>query len=824
MIFSTQRKLLAVALTIGSLTIGSIGLSGCSSSEDRQAKYLERAQQSFDKKDYDKARIDLKNVLQINTSNAQARLLMAKLEERQQNWPQMFANLSAAVEADPKLIEARIKLAELLVGANQADNAEEQIQKVLALEPNNTEALAARAGLLYRAQKTEEAEALCLKILGIKPGHATATGLLAAIYGSNNLDTKDSDTKDSGTKDSGTKDSGATNLDKALTVIDEGVKYNPKDTTLQLLRIQILAKQNKVDAIIDAYQKLIQEKPEVVAFSAQLANLYISQQRNEEAEKTLSDAVARQPKQDEAKLLLVEFLAKNKKPEDARATLEKFSAAAPDNYKLRTALARIYLAMHEPDKAATTFQYAIDKDPKSADAIDARNRLTALALADNKRERADQLIAENLKIEPENTDALLTRARLALSDNNPDGASADARTVLKSSPESVPALEMLATAQERAGATSLALDNYQKLIQINGKNVGALIGAARLLKAENKLEDAQKYLEQAHTLAPASVEVTRELVDLYSRREQWQPALDLSKPLLEKPETAAVGYYLSGLVQARKKDFPAAIDAMRKSLEKEPRAIEPLQTLINLYLFNKQTDKAVAYVEQHVKDHPDHVHAQEFLATLYRQSGKADEAEKLLSTLLEKDPTRVSLYRELAAVYTLKNQRERIEPMLLKGLDKNPDNAGLMVLLAEIYQSTDKNQQALDQYNKLEKLQPHSAAIKNNLAALLIDKFPTEENLRRAQTLTADFSNSDNPTFIDTLGWLNYRLKNYPQAISLLEDAVHKRPQPELQYHLGMAYLRNNMLPKAKELLTSATAGKAVFSGRNEAEAELAKL
>lgn len=794
-----QRKNLAVALMIGSLTLGSFGLVGCSSSEDRQAKYLERAQQSFEKKDYDKARIDLKNVLQINTSNAQARLLLAKLEERQQNWPQMFANLSAAVEADPKLIEARIKLAELLVGANQPDKAEEQIQKVLELEPNNTEAMAARAGLLYRSKKPEEAEALCLKILSIKPGHATAAGLLSSIYS-------------------------ATDLDKALATIDDGIKFNPDDTTLQILRIQILGKQNKIDEIIAAYKKLIQQKPTVVAFSAQLANLYISQQRNEEAEKTLRDAIARQPDQVEAKMLLVEFLAKNKKPEDARAALEQFSAAAPDNYKLRTALARLYLALREPEKAAATFQYAIDKDPKSADAIDARNQLTALALADNKRDRADQLIAENLKLEPENVDALLTRARLALSDNNMDGASADARAVLKSSPESVPALEMLATAQERSGAASLALDSYQKLIQINGKNVGALVGASRLLKAENKLEDAQKYLEQAHAMVPASVEVIRELVDLYSRREQWQPALDLSTPLQEKPETAAVGYYLSGLVQARKKDYPAAIDAMRKSLEKEPRAIEPLQTLINLYLINKQMDKAVAYVEQHIKANPDQAHAQEFLATLYRQSGKPDEAEKLLSTLLEKDATRVSTYRELAAVYMVKNQRDRIEPMLQKGLDKNPNNTELMVLLAEIYQSSGRDQQALDQYNKLEKLQPHSAAIKNNLAALLIDKFPSEENLRRAQSLTADFSNSENPTFIDTLGWLNYRLKNYPQAISLLEDAVHKRPQAELQYHLGMAYLRNNMPTQAKDLLTKATAGKDKFSGREEAETELRKL
>src|SRR5690606_44275 len=358
------KKLLVTALMAGSVMLGAASMSGCSSSEDRQAKYLERAQTALEKGDFDKARVDLKNVLQINAGNAQARLLFAKLEERQQNWPQMYANLNAAIEADPTLLEARIKLAELLIAANQPEDARKQIEKILAQDPNNTEGLAAQAGLLFREKKSDEAEAICKRILELKPGHVTATGLLAAIYGAN--------------------DPG-----KALATVDAGLQQTPDNTTLQLLRIQLLAKLQRSDDVIAAYNELIRQRPEAAIFPTQLANFYISQQRLEEAEKALRDAVTRLPDNNESKLILVDFQAKHRKPEDARSTLEQFSAANPDNYRLRTALARLYIALREIDKAEATFQYAIDKDSKSADAIDARNRLTELALATNKRERAD---------------------------------------------------------------------------------------------------------------------------------------------------------------------------------------------------------------------------------------------------------------------------------------------------------------------------------------------------------------------------------------------------------------------------------------------------
>lgn len=775
-------------------------LTGCGGSEERQAKYLERAQELFDKGDFDKARIEAKNVLQINANNAKARLLMAELNENDHNWQQMYAELNLAIENDPKLTKARVKFIQLLIASGQADKAEEQINKIQEYDPNNADAFAMRGVLLTRQGKDDEAVAQAEKALKIQPGHVSATGLLANHY----LETDPA---------------------KAEQLVIDALKINPKNTVLRMMQIKVFSKQEKNDQVIDAFKALVADNPDNLMFPTQFAAFYLSLKRPDDAEAVLRKVVEQKPDNDDAKFLLVDFLTKQRSPQAALDQLEQYNKAAPDNYKIRSALGRFYVARRDVDKAIATYQYTVDQDKRSADALDARNRIIELLLVENKRPEAEALIKDVLELEPENIDSLLMRARLALSDGKADDAIADLRTVLKNSPDSAVALSMMASAQERIGAVNLALDSYKKLLERNPDNQAALIGAGRLLLGQDQTDEAQKLLDQAYKADKNNIDATRLLVEVYSRKKQWNQALELSRGLIINQQTAPIGYHLSGLVHARMQDFPAAIDDFKKALEKEPRAVEPLQMLTNAYVVSKQADKAIAYLEKHLKAYPEQAHAQELLGALYHSTGKLAEAEKLLSDLVQKQPNRVSAYRELAGLYMTKKAPDQVEALFKRGLEKNPDNSDFMLLLAQFYQGSNKDQQALDLYNQLQKKQPQSIAVKNNLAVILIDKFPTEDNLRRAQGLTADFAKSDNPMFLDTAGWLQYRMKNYPQAVALLENAVRKSNGiPELRYHLGMAYLKSGMTEKAKEELSQALSTQARFFGREEAESTLSSL
>ena len=106
--FIHQIKYLPGLICISTALLLSVG--GCSTSEERQAEYLKRAQEHYDNGVYIKARVDVLNILQINADNADARYLYAKLFEREKNLSAAMGNLQLAVELDPTLFKARVQI------------------------------------------------------------------------------------------------------------------------------------------------------------------------------------------------------------------------------------------------------------------------------------------------------------------------------------------------------------------------------------------------------------------------------------------------------------------------------------------------------------------------------------------------------------------------------------------------------------------------------------------------------------------------------------------------------------------------------------------
>ena len=176
---SSSRYGLLLCLTV-------LLLTGCVGSEERAEQYLERAQQNFDAGDYVKARVDLRNVLQINDKHVAARYLFSLLYERDQNWQQMFANLQMVVELAPTHVLARLKLGALLMGSGAFEPAMKQADEVLALEPENTEGHALKAAIYFRSGDTNLAIASAQKALSLEPGNVSAITVLSQAYKADN--------------------------------------------------------------------------------------------------------------------------------------------------------------------------------------------------------------------------------------------------------------------------------------------------------------------------------------------------------------------------------------------------------------------------------------------------------------------------------------------------------------------------------------------------------------------------------------------------------------------------------------------------------------
>ncbi|NIP27436.1 MAG: hypothetical protein GWO38_27405, partial [Phycisphaerae bacterium] len=114
-------------------------LSGCSGSEERQAEYLSRAKEHFEAGNLDKARIEAKNVLQINPKNAEGRYYLGLIAEKDQNFREAFGNFKAAAENDPKHVRALNKLTEYYAASKNYENAKEMAKKAQEVEADNAD-------------------------------------------------------------------------------------------------------------------------------------------------------------------------------------------------------------------------------------------------------------------------------------------------------------------------------------------------------------------------------------------------------------------------------------------------------------------------------------------------------------------------------------------------------------------------------------------------------------------------------------------------------------------------------------------------------------
>ncbi len=146
------------------------------------------------------------------------------------------------------------------------------------------------------------------------------------------------------------------------------------------------------------------------------------------------------------------------------------------------------------------------------------------------------------------------------------------------------------------------------------------------------------------------------------------------------------------------------------------------------------------------------------------------------------------------------------------------------MMLGIIYDSKKARDQAETHYRKALEIDPDFAPAANNLAYLLADQDKDLElALGYAQTAREKLPND--PSVMDTMGWVYYKKGFYDLAIAEFLDSIEKNPEiPAVHYHLGLAYYETGEKEKAKEALETALNLDDAFDGADRAKEILTEL
>jgi Tfp pilus assembly protein PilF len=143
--------------------------------------------------------------------------------------------------------------------------------------------------------------------------------------------------------------------------------------------------------------------------------------------------------------------------------------------------------------------------------------------------------------------------------------------------------------------------------------------------------------------------------------------------------------------------------------------------------------------------------------------------------------------------------------------------------LGMIYENEKDYKKAQEYYEKALTINPDYPPAANNLAYIYAEQGGNiDVALNLAQKAKEQVP--EDPHIADTLGWIYYK-KNVPsRAIAYLKEAAEKIDNPQIRYHLGMAYYKNGNHDLAKKELNDALKLSTDFPGADEARSTLNAL
>ncbi len=170
------------------------------------------------------------------------------------------------------------------------------------------------------------------------------------------------------------------------------------------------------------------------------------------------------------------------------------------------------------------YRQIIKDDGTGPNGLTARTRLANALLASNQPSAAAPLLAEVLKQNPRDNDALIARANLALTQGKADAAITDLRAVQRDQPNSIPLQRTLARAYLQNDDPTLAEETLRAAVQSSPDDAEPVVDLAQLLVRTGRGDQALSLLEKFTTRQPGNLAALNALFDVQLARKDFAAA------------------------------------------------------------------------------------------------------------------------------------------------------------------------------------------------------------------------------------------------------------------------------------------------------------
>lgn len=286
-----------------------------------------------------------------------------------------------------------------------------------------------------------------------------------------------------------------------------------------------------------------------------------------------------------------------------------------------------------------------------------------------------------------------------------------------------------------------AIEEYQKVTELDPKDVGSFIFLGRLQRAANNVDAAGRAFEKALDLAPDDEDALVGLASVYADRGDAQGAAELFQKAAEKNPSAA-GWARLAASYEQMREFGLAAETIRKALAMDPMNAPELRKALAQDLLNaNEFEEAVDAYEAVAADDPMDPESWLRISQLQQQLGNLAKAREAADKSVAIDPENVEIaFNNVTLLQNEGRPKEAIQSLkkVLEATSKRTYTAqqrgsriALLERLAVMYRMQDQPADAVAAYREIVQLDPATEA---RVSAEIVDSLRGGKKLAEAQT------------------------------------------------------------------------------------------
>ena len=572
------------------------------------------------------------------------------------------------------------------------------------------------------------------------------------------------------------------------------------------------------EAALEEYEKALAIDPTNSMIYSEMAAAYFRRRQVDQAMEYAERAIRADVDNFEAHQLLStiysnmlgQATSRSVPPEIIDNAIEEFEHIVrldPNERDAYLMLGRLYRFKNDPERATEVYRDFLEIAPGSEEGAIS---LAELQIDAGNVEEAVEILKKFNEEQPGSQTALTTLGDAYARLEDFDGAAEAYSGALLLDENNIDLMRALAQALFFADRFDEAIERYQRLIVEDPEDALANLRIGQIYRERMKYDEAREHVGKAAQLVPDSTEIRFNLALLNRDSGRFEEALSEVQELLrqtEQPrytdaERSNRRVFLThvAILNSMMERFDGTIEAFNeiKRIERNPDGTID-SYIVDMYRSADQLDRALAHSNTALEDYPENRQLLIQNADLIALEGRVEEGIAALREMTSDDEEDLQIYSSMINIYQREKDFEAAQDVLDDAMERFADDEQGHFLQGAIFERQRSYEEAEAAFRKALEIEADDPAVLNYLGYMLADNdVKLEEALEMIQKAVE--ADPINGAYLDSLGWVYYRLNRMDLAEQYLKRALlFAGRDPTIHEHMGDLYLKTGRIDEARE-------------------------